>query len=281
MFDLLKLSYFYSPIEYSKILVALIMLGYTSFLDLKYREVEPKIWLYFGVVLGGLTCFQVYNAALHLQFEEVISLLGYIVLSIGLASILAFSFAYLELIGGADFFAILVLSIAHPWTPTNPLLRVVSLFPLSLLANSTFLALTPMLYNLVYNVAFRGWRFWKGLEMPVYKRLMLMLVGRPMRASNFLKTKFTYLIEEVDCGGYGKREVKLSFRVSEEPYRDREKVKKALKRGLLKPSDYLWTTEGLPMLAFIFVGYLLTIIVGDFVLYMVLIALSSTGIIKF
>lgn len=270
----------YSIFETVKVSLSIFMLAYTSFLDIKYREIEPRIWLLFGAILGTITSYQLYLLMVSLDGAYAFTLLIYAITSIGLTSVLAFSFAYFELMGGADFFAILVLSIAHPWSPTSRLVEVIPFFPISLLANSTFIALTPAIYNFGYNLLKKNWRLLDSLEGESYKKIALMFTGRPMKASRFLKTKFTYLAEDISvrCGKRGR--VRFGFKVSEDPDKDRVQVRTALEKNVITPEEQLWTTEGLPMVAFILAGYITTITLGDLVMYIVLVALSSIGIIN-
>ena len=261
-------------LEALKVAIVLVMLVYTSILDVKYREVEPRVWLVFGLLLSAITSYEIYQLAA--VGVNPFTLAFYLLISVGLTSAVAFAFAYFELMGGADFFALLVISLAHPWKPFNALLNVMPLFPLSMLANSALLSLTPGAYNLAYNLALRRDAIGGLSSLKPYRRLLVLVAGRPMRVSEFLRTKFTYLMEEFRVErGRIRREIRLGFRVSEEPSEDREKVRRMLERGLLSLSDYVWTTEGLPMLVFILAGYLLTLTLGDLVIYAIVLSIEN------
>lgn len=260
-------------LEYVKMGISIVMLAYTAILDVKYREVDPRIWLFFGIPLTAITSYEVYN--LILSGIHIYKLITFMCISIGVPCTLMFALAYLELIGGADFLALLVLSIAHPWKPLEPLLNIIPFFPLSLLANSSLIALTPTLYHLALNmIIYRD--IVKNVKLPPIQKALLILIGRPMKVKEYLKTKYMYILGGSEGGDLG--EIRLSFKVSIEPEEERRRVNELLKSKHLRENDYLWVTEGLPMLLPILIGYLLTLTIGDFTIYPIIVILH--GIVK-
>ena len=257
-------------IQTVKITSMLIMLLITSILDVKYREVNPKIWLPFGFIGGTLTAYESYKLLAE-GYMSLLHLTLFLLISIGITSSIMFIFSYLELIGGADFLAILVLSITHPWRPYPSLITVIPFFPLSILANATLLSITPALYNMFYNLTFYN-RYKETLRnVNFWKKLLIMVIGRPKSVSKYLKTKFTYLLQNFNVeDGRVSVEFKVDFKVHEDPSEDRAKVSKLIEGGILREDDMLWTTEGLPMICFILGGYLLTLTLGDVLLYLLI-----------
>jgi len=262
----LQVTHYYM-FEYVKVVLVLVMIIYTAILDVKYREVEPKVWVVFGVPLTLITMYEVYDMILGGTSIFLLSILMGI--SIGVTCGIMFVLAYMELMGGADFFAILVISLAHPWKPFNTYLNILPFFPLSLLANSAVLAVTPAIYHLIVNIL-KYRRAFKIVEGTPWEKTVLAFIGKPMKVADFLKTKFTYVLESYECiNDSFKRTLRLNFKVSEEPEDDRRRIQELVNKGVLKAEDFIWTTEGLPMLLPILLGYILTLTIGDFIMYLI------------
>lgn len=249
-------------IEELKIIVTLAFLTYTSILDIRYREVDLKVWFIFGAAASILTsleimvyCFTIIN---------LIRLAVSVVLALSIGG-LAY---YLDLFGGADLFALIVLAIMHPWNPIKPLFKLEIELPfiLTILINSLIASLVVPLMNIIRNLM--NYKVISKLSIPMKYKIAYMFLGFPTTIDKYLKMKFSYplTIYEVSSNGGIKVKYRLTFSIEEEHYEHQEKLKKLVKKGLLKYDDIVWVTQGIPLLVFITLGYIISIIFGDFIL---------------
>jgi hypothetical protein len=107
-----------------RVLLSLSMLVYTSYIDIKTREIFDIIWIIFGCFGIIITIFEIFKGSL--------TLLGFLV-PLVFSIIVSVALGYFGLFGGADVEAFIALSLLHPVPPRNytPLLNVVSvIFPL-------------------------------------------------------------------------------------------------------------------------------------------------------
>jgi len=234
-------------IEELKIIVTLAFLTYTSILDIKYREVDLKVWFIFGVTASILTFLEI--MVYGFTIINLIRLAVSVVLALSIGGLTY----YLDLFGGADLFALIVLAIMHPWNPIKPLfkLKIELPFILTILINSL----------ITYKVISK-------LSIPMKYKIAYMFLGFPTTIDKYLKMKFSYplTIYEVSSNGGIKVKYRLTFSIEEEHYEHQEKLEKLVKKGLLKYDDIVWVTQGIPLLVFITLGYIISIIFGDFIL---------------
>ncbi|MFI5419458.1 MAG: A24 family peptidase, partial [Nitrososphaerales archaeon] len=102
-------SPFSSGIYVLNFALAAIMLLFTSYLDLKYREVPDKVWLIFGGIGGVLQAYEVFNG------ETDLVQLG---IALGLATAIGMGLYFFGFYGGADGKALIALGILVPhFTP--------------------------------------------------------------------------------------------------------------------------------------------------------------------
>lgn len=111
---------------------SLLLLFYASFLDLKHREIESKVWqsmVALGVLFLLIDVYSVKNPKIFISF----------VLILGIAVIFSVSLHYLGLIGGGDAKILIGLAAVFPFLPRGNF--ILPAFFLSVFTNAIFLAL--------------------------------------------------------------------------------------------------------------------------------------------
>lgn len=250
-----------------KIILSSTILLYTSYLDIKSREVEPKIWIIYGGLGGFLTLIEL--------FRNNLSII-HIILSIGIALAIGFVSFYFGLFGGADFLAILSISITHPWPPFNPLFQLIIPYPfiLTVILNSLLMSLIVPLINVTKN--FRNYNFLINSNIPFKYKVFFIFLGYPIKVSKYLKMKYLFpLMIFEDLNGKLSVKYRLTFNIDEEHANHQLKLKKLIEKGFISADDVIWVTQGVPLLVFITIGYFISLMLGD-----VIICFVSTYILK-
>jgi len=251
--------------EYGSILVSLLCLAVGVVYDVKTREVTDKLWLVYGALGLTLTIIRTFVDA---------SLILPIILSIGLSTLLALGLAQFALFGGADAKALICLALTTPLTPTfaHPMFGYA--YP--------FLPILVMLTAFVYSGSVVMWILGKNLsryihtgelgfsgalaEESCWKKAFAVMSGYPVSLLELKASIHLYPMEGFTQEGNGvKRRFIFSLNIAERA----ESISKldALAREHFSEVDFeklkLWATPGLPMLLFIFISFLSSLIVGD------------------
>ncbi|MET1160747.1 MAG: A24 family peptidase C-terminal domain-containing protein [Thermoprotei archaeon] len=250
---------------YIRIVYSITVFTWFSIYDLKYREIPDK---YVWIALAISTIFFTLTVSvfwIHLSTLIIVYTLLSLIVGPGLFYIL-----YLfNLIGKADVFAVFIVTLLLPYTD------VYSIIPLSY---STTFHLPPILPIILYSAVLSiivgiaksvtislVYRSHIPRELPLHKKIVLLLIGKPMRIGDYLRTKHYYPLSIYRVvGDRLLREYRLSFNVEEEDYRvHQEEVKKLIEKGYLSPEDYIWVTYGIPYLVPLLAGLILFLIIGD------------------
>jgi preflagellin peptidase FlaK len=233
--------------------------------DVKTREVTDKLWIVYGASGLTLTIIRTFIDA---------SLILPISLSIGLSTLLALGLSQFALFGGADAKALICLALATPLTPTftHPMFGYA--YP--------FLPILVMVTAFVYSGSVVMWILGKNLsryihtgelgffgalaDEPCWKKAFAIMTGYPVGLRELKASIHFYPMEKITQQGYGaKRQFIFSLNIEE---RD-ELISKldALVQEHFSEVDFekleLWATPGLPMLLFIFISFLSSLIFGD------------------
>jgi len=242
-----------------------------SIFDLVEREIPDSVWLSSGPLLALLTALWLYREP---------ALIPMALLSMALAFSLSVALFYSGLMGGADSKAIALVAIAFPLGPgqehrgplyVHPFLPLASF--LNALALSTLMAFYMLFRNLAWKLR-TGLSFFGGLEGPWYVKALVLLSGYKVEARRLLELKDVFPLELVEeAGGPGpvRRRLALSMGLGDEERL--EALREAVRKGLVE--DYVWISPGLPMVAFITVGFLLAYYIGDLLTYALRAILTS------
>ncbi|WP_338604746.1 A24 family peptidase C-terminal domain-containing protein [Sulfolobus tengchongensis] len=219
------------------------MLVHTSILDIKYREVDPKIWIYYSF----LSLFIIAN--IHYLFLPIY------IYSFIITNVLFFILYKLSLMGGADLFLNLILSLANasvfPLIPSN--FSVIGLEPLIIVLYSSIIILIFSMLNFV-----KYYRYVKNL--PFSKRIIFALSARRVKIKDFINSKFLFPLTEIrEDGSVILREY---FSVEEDDKYWREYYAKLVREGKISEETYIWVTWGIPVIPFMLAGYVLSLIIG-------------------
>lgn len=228
------------------ILVTLLTLVIASLYDIKYREIPEYIWLP-ALIISLITLFMIK--------------VDLIVLAISLIpALILFTLSFIGMIGGADFLAILLVGISTPY---------LNVIPISLLT-LLYSALIPS-FTIIYNVLINLIKYKElinNLKCGMSNKVLLIFLGRPMRIGDYVRSKFMYPLTLVRCSNEGSEIVcRTSFNIDED-YRDHIKnFKLCLSKGVLRTDDYVWVTPAFPHIVFITIGYVLSLITPNYVIY--------------
>ena len=222
----------------SRIAAALFMLIYGSYSDLKFREISDKLWIVFagiGMLLNTLH-FLLYG------FESLNPILT--IVSFTVTAVIAVVLYMIRFYGGADAKAIIVLGIILPLYTSPHMIHPFT--PLTILANGFLATLVLPLGYLTFNLLriIRGEKIFYGLEdESTWKKFVASLLGYRTRQES--EGKFLMSLEsEID----GRRSFQLG--VLREDIEFTSKVD-------------TWVTPGIPLVAYITIGFLLTLYPGD------------------
>ena len=234
------------------------MLGYTSWIDLKTREIYDMVWLVFGGLGLIIALYEVYTGSLTLVWFGVVVLISSAI-SIGLG--------YLGLFGGADVLAFIALTVLHPTPPRglDPFLGIVSpLFPLTLFSNSALAGASFSLVLLIRNMAstLQGNNLFRGLEdESTWRKLVVMFTGVKMELGSVRGPPFQYPLEVPGTEEKPGRRLILMPDIQ-----DDDSAVELFEIFEASGVEAVWVSNTLPFLVYIAIGYVLALVLGDFAL---------------
>ncbi len=246
----------------ASILVSLFFFALGSLFDLKTREVDDRVWLIYGPIGVSLTILRLFTDPSQLLLTIV---------SIIVTTLISFGLFYFGLYGGADAKAIICLGLTIPLVPSasKPLIGYLHpLFPVVVTLTGFISSASIAVWFAVRNsltYARIGNRMFEGLESePHWKKVVAILTGYPSEVSKLRSTFYLYPMEKII---EGTNTPHRSFNLYFGAETDRELEVSKFTESLSK-LDYrgkVWVTPGLPMLLFILVGLIVTLILGDVV----------------
>ena len=249
-------------VDFAAIIVTVFFFGLGSYFDLKTREVDDWVWLAYGPIGLALT-------VVRLLVDP--STLFLTLVSIAITTVVSFGLFYFGLFGGADCKAIICLGLTMPLPPSSfqPVLGYLHpVFPVVVVVTgflcSVAIAVWYGLRNLATYLARRE-RMFEGLqEEGWWRKVMACILGYRTELLKLRSTFYLYPMEEVVQGAEGThRALKLYMNAET----DREPLASELSDSLAKLGyeGKVWVTPGIPMLLFILIGLILTLILGDIV----------------
>lgn len=217
-----------------RILVATVMLGLASIIDLKKREINDIFW----IVFSGIAVFLLIVSP---NFWPELKTVGLSMIISPIALIL-WRFG---IFGGADAFCLIVLAGVAPMSGITSS----QISPFTTLENAAMLTIIPLFANLSRNIVsiLRGNDLFKGIEESNLKKILAMFIG--YRTKN---PKYSFCIEQLTDG---KRRLDFS-------------PKHAEKTSFCYDSD-VWVTPGLPYVLYITGGFIIQITYGDIILNLI------------
>jgi len=231
------------------------MLGYTSWVDLKTREIYDMVWLVFGGLGLVIALYEIYTGSMALVWFVAVVLFSSAI-SIGLG--------YLGLFGGADVLAFITLAVLHPFPPTalEPFLGIVSpLFPLTLFSNSALAGASYSLVLLVRNLAstIQGRSLFSGLEdEPLWRKLVVLVTGLKMGLGSVRGPPFQYPLEVPSTGEKPGRKLILMPDIQ-----DDDSAAETFRTLEASGVEAVWVSNTLPFIVYIAIGYVLALVLGD------------------
>ena len=241
-----------------RVALSIVMLGYVSYKDVKTREVKDLVWIVFGAVALCLDAVEVYTGALGLY--PLLAAVGFSVLFAALTG-------YVGFFGGADLLAFVVMGLLNPVAPSTgfePLMFTPIFFPLTVISNSVMIGASGAIFVLVYNVSTsKGGDLFSGyVGLSSWGRMLLLLTGIRKDVEKVRGPPFEYPLEAIGEDG----NVSLVIRPN---LTDDTGASTTFSRIRSMGRRRVWVSYSLPFLLILGVGYVSSILLGDFALYIV------------
>lgn len=193
----------------------------------------------------------------------------YIVFSF-LTGVGVFALIYrLGFIGKADVFIIAELTLLFPYTDVydivalkaNDILHLPPVIPIVLYSNLIsllFIVFKSMVFSIMY-------RRYIPKDLPLSKKFLLVIFGRPMSVAKYLLTKHYYPLTIIKLiNGNVVKTYRLTFNVEEEDYRvHQENLRDLINRNIVKPNEVIWVTYGVPYMLPLLITLILFLLIGD------------------
>ena len=244
-----------------RVLLSLTMLGYSSWVDLKTRELYDMVWLVFGGLGLIIAVYEVYAGSLSLVWFVAVVLLS---------AALSLTFSFIGLFWGADALAFITLAILHPFYPKGlePLFGIISpFFPLTLFSNSVLAGASYSLILLVRNLALplQDRSLFSGLEHePIWRKLVVLVTGLRVGIRSVRGPPFQYPLEMLMTGEKPGRMLILMPDI-----RDDSSAVKVFKTIEASGVQDVWVSNTLPFIVYIAIGYILALEMGDVIISLV------------
>lgn len=223
-------------IEYIRIAVASATLLYSSYLDLKKREVEDWVWVIASVIGASANLyFYIASSPPHLYLYGV---------AVASTAGVVFALYWAGMYGGADAKALTCLAAVHPTVDYG--IQFHRITGLTTFTNGMLLSASLPLSLAVYNTyrLARGEKIFAGFETePTIRKLLACFIGTRVLKSS--EKRFWSAVEKWE-GGVRRFDFNISI----------DKMDKA-------GADDMWITPGIPLLVFFTMGYFLSLTFGD------------------
>lgn len=219
--------------------VAAGMLLFSSYLDIKKREVPDKVWIIFGGIGAIMEVFEIFSGATSLV---------QLVISIVLATAIGMGLYYFGFYGGADGKALIVVGVLVPVFTPN--IGLYSIAPLIVLTNGVLLSILLPVGILVFNFTrlLRKEQIFDGFSEPWYRKALACFLGYKQAGK---PREFQFSMERSDDSAGSK---KFQFSMMQDDFETKANT---------------WVTPGIPLLVFFTAGYFLMLGYGDLVVAVV------------
>jgi preflagellin peptidase FlaK len=254
-------------LELAALVLSIGVLIVASLSDLKTREVSNKFWIVYGPFSALL-----FFARIALSINAALIPL----VSAGAVILVAFLLFQFGVMGGADSKALMCLGLALPVAPSflSPLWQpplVFYPFPIAILVNSFLLSISMAFILVGKNLMgrFSGSRdLFRGFEKESIIRKILIVLTSYKTSFNVLQSStYLYPAEQVAIvDSQPTRHFHLVSNVEEERDEAVASLQGFKDQGLF--SDGVWVTPGLPHLVFITASLLVTVVIGDLLMWL-------------
>lgn len=216
------------------------MLLFTSYLDLKKREVEDKVWLIFGSAGVLLQVYEVHTG------ETSLVLLG---VSVALAAAIGMGLYFFGFYGGADGKALITLGVLVP--VFAPRVGLYPIAPLIVLTNGVLISILLPVALLLFNVTrlARKQPIFEGFSEPWYRKLVACFLGYKQTGKA--------------------REFQFSMEKQIDERNEMKKFQFSMMQDDFETRGNTWVTPGIPLLVFFTVGFFVMIFYGDLVISLI------------
>jgi len=211
-------------------------LVYATYRDLKYRDIPELTWVPAALFVIA------YNLYFG-RYEPIHTLFSF------LPAIAILVMAFLDLIGGADALAMLLIAAAHP---------DFLILPISLLtvAFSVIPPLALILYYVALNIVHRDEL--NRINCVEGSKKPLLFMGKPIKVRDYLSSSFLFLLTVPAKKGF---RCVVSADVDVDFEQEKKLVMDAVKKGAISEDTVIWVSPALPHIAFIFVGYIISLLI--------------------
>ena len=237
------------------LVVAAVMLIYTSYLDMKKREVEDKIWLIFGGVGGVLQGYEIWTG-----YASLINL-G---IALALATAIGMGLFFFGFYGGADGKALMAIALLVPSFAPN--VGIYSVAPLIVLTNGVLISIILPFVMLCLNLSrlIRGQHIFSGLQETFPRKVAACFLGyrqsgKP-RGFQFPMEKNETPVKEDDAAQQVNAPRKFDFSMMQDDFETKGDT---------------WVTPGIPLLVFFTAGFFVMLFYGDLVIGLIQTALQD------
>jgi archaeal preflagellin peptidase FlaK len=214
-----------------RVILAVSMLGYATYSDLKNREISDFLW----VIFGGISVVLIFFAS------DMPHLLANVGISLIIAPVVVVIWR-LGFFGGADAFGLIVLAALVPeFSFSNGLIT-----PFTVLTNSVLLSIIPILFNISRNLISlaKHENIFDGFE-DESKRNKILALFLGHKAKN---PKFSFSIEKRNDSN---RRLDFSLKNADD--------------AEFCSSQDTWVTPGIPYMIFITFGFIIQLVYGDII----------------
>jgi len=239
-----------------RILLSFIMLGYSSWIDLKTREIYDLIWIIFGGLGLIINAYEIYIGTYNIMS---------FVFPITFSIVVSLAFGVLGLFGWADALAFIALTILNPLRTNmiSPSLGIVSpVFSITLFSNSALAGVSFSLVLLLRNLylVFQGEKLFSNDKITFLKKLVLIFSSYKLDLRNLKGPPFQYPLELPSSEG------EIDFVLI--PDINNDDAAWAIFNQLKSMGvEKTWVSYTLPYIIFITIGYFISLFVGDIALY--------------
>ncbi len=245
-------------LEYSQLGLMLITLGYASYCDLKSREVSDYVWIVSAPIGLLMTSIRIYYSG---QMIDVLLLL----ISLVFMTFISLLFYYFNFFGGADVKANVTIALSIPTPPKfSPVLfgKLSPIFNFTVFSNTALLSASMTIFMLLYNIIWKfktGKPLFEGLQHePLWKKIVTIATGFKIKPHR-LTERFLHPLEEIIEDSEGNVTRSLNVLVKAEDVGEIEADERL--------EGEIWVTPGLPLIVFMFIALIISVLFGDILLW--------------